>query len=198
MGRKRLRSVWDQKKPGTRWAEERRERELFVLLFGEGKADTAIEKWRSALKEHPEYWKSKHFTLNVTDIDAMADINQMYHMGLFKNIPDPVAKRLLRSQSHKYLYDPDALADPKNLSAGWSTSALVSMGLECLRLYLMGIDPYMRRVLRNIIKVTGETITMDQVVLGIEDAAAADDALEHLEYEDDDDFDFSSIEDLDF
>ena len=56
----------------------------------------------------------------------------------------------------------------------------------------------MRRVLRNIIKVTGETITMDQVVLGIEDAAAADDALEHLEYEDDDDFDFSSIEDLDF
>ena len=65
------------------------------------------------------------------------------------------------------LIDVDALADPNTNSSGWSNRALVTMGLEILRLYLMGVDPYMRKVIRNVLTSNGKKLNMKRLLHGV-------------------------------
>ena len=136
------------------------------------------------------------YRLTVDDMDCIIDIQRLWELGTFRNIPDVVARRLFALNNLPELIDIDSLADPNTNVSGWHNRALVGMGLEILRLYLMGVDPYMRKVIRNVLTTNGKKLNMKRLLHGVNHSA---EALEtDLTYEDDEDFDFSSLDDSDY
>ena len=89
----------------------------------------------------------------------------------------------------------DTIADPNN-PISIPHNILTRMGLEVLRLFLMGVDPYMRAVVRRVVASNGETLHLKRIMYGVSHSAIA--MNNDYELEDDDDFDFSSIDGLDF
>ena len=59
-------------------------------------------------------------------------------------------------------------------SRPWNTTAIVRMSLEVMRLYLMGLDPYMSRAMRNYLSVDLHKIGMKRMVNSVHRAAEFD------------------------
>ncbi len=131
----------------------------------------------------------KRFQVELSEesLVTIRDINSLYEIGTFRNIPDAVVERLI-DQAYSVKVDEDLLRDPYPKSDGWATRQVVFMALEVFRLYLMGVDPYTRKVLKATRSVAKRKLTMDAIRTGVRAAAEFDN-----EYEDDDDFDFSSL-----
>ena len=70
------------------------------------------------------------------------------------------------------------------------------MALEVMRLYLMAMDPYVREVVRSTLSADKHRqIGLREVAQSIERVCGLE---AMIDYEDDDDFDFSSLEEVEF
>jgi len=195
-GRRKIKSEHDAPNPKTMRGELKRDRIIFELLFG-GEDDRALKnRFMQEVREQSAQGNLPQYRLTTDDFDCIIDIQRLWELGSFRNIPEVVASRLFMLHTLPELIDVDALADPNTNSSGWSNRALVTMGLEILRLYLMGVDPYMRKVIRNVLTVNGKKLNMKRLLHGVNHSAEALDTV--LEYEDDEEFDFSSLSDFEF
>lgn len=195
-GRKKIKSEHDAPNPKTMRGEMKRDRMIFELLFG-GEDDRALKKrFMDEVRVESAQGNLPQYRLTTDDLDCIIDIQRLWELGTFRNLPEVVASRLFALNTLPELIDVDALADPNINVSGWNNRALVAMGLEILRLYLMGVDPYMRKVIRNVLTTNGKRLNMKRLLHGVNHSAEALDTV--LEYEDDEEFDFSLLEDLDF
>jgi hypothetical protein len=195
-GRKRIRSEHDAPNPKTMRGEMKRDRMIYELLFSGEDSRTIKNRFMEEVREESSQGNLPQYRLTVDDMDCIIDIQRLWELGTFRNIPDVVARRLFALNNLPELIDVDSLADPNTNVSGWHNRALVAMGLETLRLYLMGVDPYMRRIIRNVLTANGKKLNMKRLLHGVNHSA---EALEtDINYEDDDDFDFSSLDDSNF
>ena len=66
----------------------------------------------------------------------------------FAFLPTAVIDMLLDKYPKAIPFDHDTVRDPDPSIRGWNDTTMVRIALEVLRLYLMGMDPYFRRVRR--------------------------------------------------
>lgn len=195
MGRPRTKSPFDPPHPKTIRGRMLRERAVKEILFWEN-YDSPKRKF---FDDNEDDVKEKTVRLSSEDLETVYDINRLWEIGTFRYIPEAVAERLLASHViGKHIGDNvtfDSLGDP-NKDISINPSILTRMGLEVLRLYLMGVDPYMRRVVRRVITANGDTLHLRRIMFGVAHSATA--LNNEYELEDDDDFDFSGLDDLDF
>ena len=195
MGRPRTKSPFDPPHPKTIRGRMLRERAVKEILFWEN-YDSPKRKF---FDDNGDDVKEKTVRLSSEDLETVYDINRLWEIGTFRYIPEAVAERLLSSHViGKHIGDNvafDSLGDP-NKDISINPSILTRMGLEVLRLYLMGVDPYMRRVVRRVITANGDTLHLRRIMFGVAHSATA--LNNEYELEDDDDFDFSGLDDLDF
>jgi len=152
------------------------------------------------MKEH-EGWTST-MRLTEEELETVLDLNRMWEAGMFGLIPEVVAERLLadrivgkigRLRGEKVTFD--NIGDPDS-DLHIPATIMVRMGLEVLRLYLMGVDPYMRSIIRRVLTQNGHTLSLKRVMHGVSHSAAVLEG--DYEVEDDDDFDFSGLDDIEF
>lgn len=192
MGRKKINSMWDAPDPRTVRGHLKKEQALFELLFG----DEDIRSIKAKFKQEVNRKRRNlpDVRLNQDDMDCIIDIQRLWELGTFRHIPEVVANRLFAVHNPQRMIDAEALCNPRPGQSGWSNRIVVSMGLEMLRLYLMGADPYMRKVIRNVLTANGKKMNMKRLLHGVNHSAEALNAEVEYDYEDDDDFDFSSLE----
>ena len=190
MPRERIRSEHDAPAPRTVRGQMKRDQVVFELLFG----GNDIRTMKYAFGEQIREAKSMpNYSFTRDDMDCIIDLQRLWDLGTFRHIPEVVASRLFKAAGKNKLLDVDALRNPKLNNSGWSNRMLASMGLEMLRLYLMGVDPYMRRVIRNVLTANGKQLNMRRLLHGVNHSAEV--YATDLEYDyDDDDFEFSSLE----
>jgi len=173
-----------------------RERALMDILFW-SHMDTPKTRF---MKEH-EGWTST-MRLTEEELETVLDLNRMWEAGMFGLIPEVVAERLLadrivgkigRLRGEKVTFD--NIGDPDS-DLHIPATIMVRMGLEVLRLYLMGVDPYMRSIIRRVLTQNGHTLSLKRVMHGVSHSAAVLEG--DYEVEDDDDFDFSGLDDIEF
>lgn len=203
MGRPKTKSPFDPPNPRTIRGRQLRERAVKEVLFWEN-YDSPKREFMEELEETESRsnYKPKVVKLSAEDMETVYDINRLWEIGTFRYIPEAVAERLLADHiigNFGKLKDGnvsfDTIADPNN-PISIPHNILTRMGLEVLRLYLMGVDPYMRAVVRRVIASNGETLHLKRIMYGVSHSAIA--MNNDYELEDDDDFDFSSIDGLDF
>jgi hypothetical protein len=196
MGRPRTNSPWDPPNPRTVRGRMIRERALMDILFW-SHMDTPKSK---VLEENPEW--THQVRLTTEEMETMIDLNRMWEAGMFGLIPEVVAERLLADRivgrtgnikGEKVTFD--NIGDPDKV-LHIPPAMMVRMGLEVLRLYLMGVDPYMRSVIRRVLTQNGHTLSLKRVMHGVSHSAAVLEG--DYEVEDDDDFDFSGLDDIEF
>ena len=125
------------------------------------------------LTESRSNYKPKVVKLSSEDMETIYDINRLWEIGTFRYIPEAVSERLLSDHiigNFGKLKDGnvsfDTVADPNN-PISIPHNILTRMGLEVLRLYLMGVDPYMRAVVRRVITSNGETLHLKRIMYGV-------------------------------
>jgi len=198
MARPREFSPYDPPSPRTRRGRQARERAVKEVLFW-----TESEGPKKKYMDNVRKEKIRHnVMLNADDIETLYDLNRLWETGMFRHIPDVVAERLLTTHmvgSLGKLKDGnvtfDSIGDPDN-PVSIPPAVLVRLGLEVLRLYLLGVDPYMRQLVRRVVTADGNTLSLRRIMIGVSHSAAV--MNQEYEIEDDDDFDFSSLDDIDF
>ena len=194
MGRRR--KGYDPEDPDT-WpadAKRRRYKELMIrdILIGSHSDTSPKSKWIDKKLKVDD--NSRRVKLDEDMLDTIADIQAMYKIGTFRFLPDSVLK-VLQQRSSKLPFDPKTVDDPNPEIRSWNVTSVVRMSLEVMRLYLFATDPYMRKVLGKVVRVDGAKIGLKSLDTMMEETADLD---SKFEYEDDDDFDFSILEDIDF
>ncbi len=129
-------------------------------------------------------------------IEAIADIGAMHKIGMFRHLPDSVLEVLIRRTKNNLPFDPETVGDPNPSMRAWRHTAVIRMALEVMRLYLMAMDPYVREVVRSTLSADKHRqIGLREVAQSIERVCGLE---AMIDYEDDDDFDFSSLEEVEF
>lgn len=176
-------------------AWQKRERKIlymFDILAG-GKLDNSpkqevIEKWTNIGGRYHD------IRLDHDMLESIADIQAMYKAGGFSRMPLSVAEKIANHYGgNKMPFDIEALDDPNPTSRPWKPSDIVRMSLEVFRLYLMGMDPMVNRIIRKTLDMSSRPITLEKIARAVETVASFEGM---LEIDPEDDFDFDSLEDL--
>jgi len=176
-------------------AWQKRERKIlymFDILAG-GKLDNSpkqevIEKWTNIGGRYHD------IRLDHDMLESIADIQAMYKAGGFSRMPLSVAEKIANHYGgNKMPFDIEALDDPSPTSRPWKPSDIVRMSLEVFRLYLMGMDPMVNRIIRRTLDMSSRPITLEKIARAVETVASFEGM---LEIDPEDDFDFDSLEDL--
>jgi len=176
-------------------AWQKRERKIlymFDILAG-GKLDNSpkqevIQTWTDA--------GGRYHTVKLDHdmLESIADIQAMYKAGGFSRMPLSVAEKIANHYGgNKMPFDIEALDDPSPTSRPWKPSDIVRMSLEVFRLYLMGMDPMVNRIIRKTLDMSSRPITLEKIARAVETIASFEGM---LEIDPEDDFDFDSLEDL--
>lgn len=189
---------YDPNDPAT-WpvAWQKRERKIlymFDILAG-GKLDNSpkqevIDQWLSPSSG------SRYHTLRLDHdmLETVADIQAMYRAGGFSRMPLSVAEKIANHYGgNRMPFEIEALDDPSPTSRPWKPSDVVRMSLEVFRLYLMGMDPMVNRIIRKTLDMNSRPITLEKIARAVETVASFEGM---LEIDPEDDFDFDSLDDL--
>ena len=183
--------------PNTWPADSKRrlEREMQIkdVLMGSKVVNSPKKLWIRERTAHLEGDKVG-VQLDQTMLDTVADMQAMYKLGAFRYLPLSVREVFLRTGMYNLPFDKDAAFSNDPKSRPWTTTALVRMSLEVMRLYLMGLDPYMSRAMRSYLSVDLHKIGMKRMTNSVQRAAEFDKV---YDYEDDSEFDFSGLMDED-
>ena len=129
-------------------------------------------------------------------IDTIADIGAMHKIGMFRHLPDGVLTQLGRKTRGNLPFDPATVDDPNPEIRAWRHTAVIRMSLEIMRLYLLALDPYVREVIRSTLSAGNHRrIGLLEIAQSIERVCGLE---ANIDYEDDEDFDFSSLEEWEF
>ena len=141
-----------------------------------------MEEFR--LKDSNAYGKNVWMDEDI--LERVSDIQAMHKIGAFRFIPLSVRDQYAQGTNSPLPFDVSKLSDPK--SKPWEIKEIIRMSLNVMLLYLMGLDTYTNKIMR-------QYLTMDLHRVGYRKAANAvelgGDFIE--KYESDDDFDFSDL-----
>ena len=186
--------------PNTWPADSKRrlEREMQIkdVLMGHKVSTSPKKQWiRERTAHRPN--ERINVSLHPDMLDTVADIQAMHKLGTFRFLPLSVRETFFRMGRYDLPFDSEEAFSKDPKARVWKTSAIVRMSLEIMRLYLMGLDPYMSRAMRNYLSVDLHKIGMKRMVNSVHRAAEFD---KEFDYEDDDDFDFTGLsdDDIDF
>ncbi len=193
-------NFFDPFDPNTWPAESKRrlEREMQIkdVLMGHKISTSPKKQW---IRERTAHLKGERINVSLHPdmMDTVADIQAMHKLGAFRYLPLSVRETFFRMGRYDLPFDSEEAFSGDPRARIWKTSAIVRMSLEVMRLYLMGLDPYMSRTIRKYLSVDLHKIGMKRMVNSVHRAAEFD---KEFDYEDDDDFDFSNLSaaDVDF
>lgn len=191
-------NVIDPFDPDTWPAESKRrlEREMQLkdVLMGSKVVNSPKKLW---IRERTAHLEGERVGIGIDHemLDTIADIQAMHKLGSFRYLPLSVREIFFRTGRYNLPFDPEEAFSGNPKSRPWNTTAIVRMSLEVMRLYLMGLDPYMSRAIRNYLSVDLHKIGMKRMVNSVHRAGEFEKV---YEYEDDDAFDFSGLSEEDF
>ena len=193
-------NVIDPFDPDTWPAESKRrlEREMQLkdVLMGSKIVNSPKKLWS---RERTAHLEGERVGIGIDHemLDTIADIQAMHKLGAFRYLPLSVREIFFRTGRYNLPFNQEEAFSGNPKSRPWNTTAIVRMSLEVMRLYLMGLDPYMSRAMRNYLSVDLHKIGMKRMANSVHRAGEFEKV---YEYEDDSDFDFSGLsdEDLDF
>ena len=193
-------NISDPFDPDTWPAESKRrlEREMQIkdVLMGHKVSTSPKKQWiRERTAHRPD--ERINVSLHPDMLDTVADIQAMHKLGTFRLLPLSVRETFFRMGRYDLPFDSEEAFGKDPRTRVWKTSAIVRMSLEVMRLYLMGLDPYMSKAMRNYLSVDLHKIGMKRMVNSVHRAAEFD---KEFDYEDDADFDFTGLtdDDIDF
>ena len=171
-----------------------REMQLKDVLMGSKVVTSPKKQW---IRERTAHLEGERVGIGIDHemLDTIADIQAMHKLGSFRYLPLSVREIFFRTGRYNLPFDSEAAFSGNPKSRPWNTTAIVRMSLEVMRLYLMGLDPYMSRAIRNYLSVDLHKIGMKRMVNSVQRAGEFEKV---YEYEDDDAFDFSGLSDEDF
>jgi len=164
-----------------------REMQLRDILIGNKVVNSPKAIYLKERMAHLER-DSVGIALNHHMMDTIADIQAMHKLGAFRFLPLSVREVFLRSGQYHLPFDSEEAYSENPKARIWNDTAIVKMSLEVLRLYLMGLDPYTSRVIRSYLSVDLHKVGVKKMTNAVERVAEFQN-----EYEDDDDFDFSTL-----
>ena len=141
-----------------------------------------MEEFR--LKDSDAYGKNVWMDEDI--LERVSDIQALHKIGSFRFIPLVVRDQYSKNTNSPLPFDLSKIDDPK--SKPWEIKEMIRMSLTVMSLYLMGLDTFTNRIMR-------QYLTMDLHKVGYRKAAnAVELSAEFLEkYESDDNFDFSDL-----
>jgi hypothetical protein len=173
-----------------------REMQLKDVLMGSKVVNSPKKLW---IRERTAHLEGERIGIGIDNemLDTIADIQAMHKLGAFRYLPLSVREMFFRTGKYHLPFNVDEAFSGNPKSRPWNTTAIVRMSLEVMRLYLMGLDPYMSRAMRNYLSVDLHKIGMKRMTNSVHRAGEFE---KEFDYEDDSEFDFSglSAEDLEF
>jgi hypothetical protein len=170
---------YDPTDPATWPASFKRQEEkvlyFFDILMGETRTGSPKGRFLDTVFE------DKHSVTIAVDrqmMEVIADIEGMYKMGGFGNIPLSVAEKWVGKYRGKMPFNADDLSSTLPDARGWTPTSVIRMSLEIFRYYLMGTCPMTRKIIRNVMRLNDRPISLHQIANAVERAADFEDALE--------------------
>jgi len=191
---------------------KKHEKAMYLLDVLIGDTDPSFPKAKYLLEEsNVDY--IKRIGLDDEMLSTCADIQGMAKMGSFAFLPTAVIDMLLDKYPKAIPFDHDTVRDPDPSIRGWNDTTIVRIALEVLRLYLMGMDPYFRRVKKSaMLYAKQDAVTLWDVCKAIEHSAKFHNQFEYPSpydeetlqdiqdgtYRKDEDIDIFDIDDIEF
>lgn len=170
-----------------------REMQLRDVLIGNKIHNSPKNIW---IRERTAHLEGERVGIGIDKgmLDTVADIQAMHKLGAFRYMPLSVREIFFRTGQYNIPFNIEEAYSGNPTTRPWNITAIVRMSLEVMRLYLMGLDPYMSRAIRNYLSVDLHKIGVKRMTNAVQRVGDFE-----KEYEDDSDFDFSglSFEDLD-
>ena len=141
---------------------------LLDALVGESKHGSPKGRYLDKVFEDKDV---VHVAIYRDMMEVIADIEGMYKMGGFGNVPLVVAEKWAdRYSKSKIPFTPDQL-DSGNLSdRPWTPTAVIRLSLDVFRYYLMGTCPMTRKVIKKVMRANDRPITLHQIANAVERA----------------------------
>jgi hypothetical protein len=112
-----------------------------------------------------------HVAIDRDMMEVIADIEGMYKMGGFGNVPLVVAEKWAdRYSKAKIPFEPEQLDSPNLSDRPWTPTAVIRLSLDIFRYYLMGTCPVTRKVIKNVMRANDRPITLHQIANAVERA----------------------------
>ena len=141
-----------------------------------------MEEFR--LKDSDAYGKNVWMDEDI--LERISDIQALHKIGSFRFVPLVVRDQYAKNTNSPLPFDITKIDEPK--SKPWELKEIIRMSLSVMSLYLMGLDPYTNKIMRQYLTMDLHKVGYRKAANSVELSANFMDKFETDEY-----FDFSDL-----
>ena len=183
---------------------KRRVRELYYwdILYGTQLRGSPKRRYLESRQWREDNGRTRRYYLEDEMMESIADIQAMFKMGMLRHVPLSVVEHSIRLAPgyQRHPFDLDLIKSKRPDVRPWSDEIVIQMALNIMRLYLMACDPFSRNFVAGALQAGhhskstqrnwDDPPSLRRIANSMEQAGAF---LDSIEYESDDDFDFSDL-----
>lgn len=205
---RKKRAPFDFNDPET-WPTDitkRRIKELYWwdILYGTQLKDSPKARYLKSRQWREDSGRTRRYYLEDEMVESIADIQAMFKMGMLRHVPLSVVEHAitLTPGYQRKPFDLELIKSKRPDARPWTDEIIIQMALNIMRLYLMACDPFSRNFVAGALQAGHYSVSsqrnwndppsLKRIANSMEQAGAF---LDSIEYESDDDFDFSDLVD---